>query len=368
MADVKIARIFLRRGDDASRLPTILCEGELGYSTDGERVFVGNDSTEGGISVGSKMFFLSPTSGANPDVAVSTLTAVSADGRAEIGDFAFVPASSYYLSSFNPDYSNNDLITPEYTVGTIYTLSARDGGTGDLTWMYVNSGIPIKNIIIPDNSINGNKIHGGNISGDVTFSGTVTAASLSTNDILVKDLEGTGNRVVFATSAGILSTNPSDNIITSTLYFNKQNLTTNLTYKDNTAAGTVTPLAGDGNWTSLDVSTALTNAGVTLPVTYPKAAIISVYHSQLAPSADRSRYALFSSSAASSYNNQYYVLGRWTVGEDATGGSDTFGWGSVIVVPMNGSNNNIVLQHTLINTNYGGDFTQLAVDLIGIQY
>ena len=37
MAEVKKARIFLRRGTDADRLQTDLCEGELGYSTDGKR-------------------------------------------------------------------------------------------------------------------------------------------------------------------------------------------------------------------------------------------------------------------------------------------------------------------------------------------
>ena len=46
MADIKKARIFLRRGTDASRLGTELCEGELGYSTDGTRVFVGDGSVE----------------------------------------------------------------------------------------------------------------------------------------------------------------------------------------------------------------------------------------------------------------------------------------------------------------------------------
>lgn len=183
MADIKKARIFLRRGTDASRLGTELCEGELGYSTDGTRVFVGDGSTLGGNSLGATVFILPATSGADPDTAVTTLTAASADGRAEVGDFAFIPASSYSLSTFNPHVSGDieDVIsTPAETFGTLYVLSARDSGDGALTWVVANSGIPISHIDIPDNSIAGDKIHGGNISGELTLSDHITALSAVT--------------------------------------------------------------------------------------------------------------------------------------------------------------------------------------------
>lgn len=180
MADIKKARIFLRRGTDASRLGTELCEGELGYSTDGTRVFVGDGSTLGGNSLGATVFILPATSGADPDTAVTTLTAASADGRAEVGDFAFVPASSYSLSAFNEKFTDNDISTPNETFGTLYVLSARDSGDGALTWVVANSGIPISHIDIPDNSIAGDKIHGGDISGELTFSDNITSLSAVT--------------------------------------------------------------------------------------------------------------------------------------------------------------------------------------------
>ena len=66
MAEIKKARIFLRRGTDASRLGTDLCEGELGYSTNGKRVFVGDGSTLGGNSLGTTVFLLPATSATNP--------------------------------------------------------------------------------------------------------------------------------------------------------------------------------------------------------------------------------------------------------------------------------------------------------------
>jgi len=185
MAEIKKARIFLRRGTDASRLGTELCEAELGYSTDGTRVFVGDGSTLGGNSLGTTVFLLPTASAVNPTSdpfsVVSTLTAVSADGRAEIGDMAFVPASTYNVSSFNAhvsgDSSLNVTSTPASTFGTLYVLSARDGGTGSLTWTVANSGIPVSHLDIPDNSIAGDKIHGGDISGELTFSDHVTSLS-----------------------------------------------------------------------------------------------------------------------------------------------------------------------------------------------
>lgn len=167
MADIKKARIFLRRGTDTSRLSTELCEGELGYSTDGIRVFAGDGGTLGGNSLGTKTFFL--TAGSD----VTTLTAVSADGRAEPGDLAFVSASAYHLSAYNSYVTASTTSTPSTAVGAVYALSARDSGTGNLTWVNVNSGIPITYIDIPDDSIPGDKIHGGTISGNVTLVGTI---------------------------------------------------------------------------------------------------------------------------------------------------------------------------------------------------
>lgn len=184
MAEIKKARIFLRRGTDASRLGTDLCEGELGYSTNGKRVFVGDGSTSGGNSLGTTVFLLPATSAtdpvADPFTTVTTLTAVTANGRAEVGDMAFVPASSYSLSSFNNDYGLNTKSTPKSTFGTLYVLSARDGGTGALTWVVANSGIPVSHLDIPDDSISGDRIHGGDISGDLTFSDNIKSLSAVT--------------------------------------------------------------------------------------------------------------------------------------------------------------------------------------------
>jgi len=207
MAEVKKARIFLRRGTDADRLQTDLCEGELGYSTDGKRVFVGDGSTNGGKSLGSSTIFKAE------GFDTTTLTAVSSNGRAEVGDFVFTHAADYNVTTINAAAPTAN-ITPNNSFGTVYSLSAIDSSDGSLTWVPVNSGIPLNHIDIPDNGINGDKIHGGNISGNVTFSGsisasTLTATNVSASNVRVTSLAGTGNRPVIVDSDGDLITSSS---------------------------------------------------------------------------------------------------------------------------------------------------------------
>tara|TARA_R110000824_G_scaffold13836_4_gene59550 strand:+ start:476 stop:1690 length:1215 start_codon:yes stop_codon:yes gene_type:complete len=193
MAEVKKARIFLRRGTDADRLQTDLCEGELGYSTDGTRIFVGDGSTNGGKSLGSSMIF-KPES-----FNTTTLTAVSSDGRAEVGDFVFTHAANYNVTTINAA-ADSAVITPNNSFGTVYTLSAIDPSDGSLTWVPVNSAIPLNHIDIPDNGINGDKIHGGNISGNVTFSNNITAlssVSLSGVAISAENAAGLAGSIIY---------------------------------------------------------------------------------------------------------------------------------------------------------------------------
>lgn len=370
MAEEKKARIFLRRGQDADRLRTLLCQGELGYSTDGERVFVGDGSTLGGLPLSSVHFLAAGTD-------VTTLTAVTgvAGRRAEVGDLAFVVGSDYQVEDINVN-APAATININDSFGTVYALSAHDGD--NLTWVAVNSGIPLTHIDIPLNGLSADQVHGGDFSGDITFSGTVcaaalTATTLSTQGITASDLVGTGTRTVYATSTGQLSTKNAEisdaNIITTTQYFNKQTLTTTLAEVQN--IGSVAPLAGDSNWTELDLSSALSTAGVSLPVNYPKGAIINVYYTSLVPRGDRISFAFYSSHSASSYgtSGNYNLLSRWGVGEDAGGGTDTFFWGNTFFVRLNGSTTKLVVQYTQQNragkTVANGNLT---IDLIGVQY
>lgn len=165
MADAKKARIFIRRGRDADRLQTALCEGELGYSTDGKRVFVGDGTTLGGKPLSSVHF---KSSGFD----ITTLTSVSSEGaKAEVGDFLFVGGSDYQLDSINVNAANTTIDVND-SFGTLYALSADTAG---LTWVAVNSGIPLTHIDIPLDSLSADQIHGGDFSGSISFSGEISA-------------------------------------------------------------------------------------------------------------------------------------------------------------------------------------------------
>jgi hypothetical protein len=56
MPDIKIIKLKLRRGLESQRLLITLDQGEMGYTIDSKRVFVGDGSTVGGIVVGSRAF------------------------------------------------------------------------------------------------------------------------------------------------------------------------------------------------------------------------------------------------------------------------------------------------------------------------
>ena len=123
MAEVKKARLFLRRGTDTDRKTTTLCQGELGYSTDAFRVFVGDGSTTGGKTVGNFVYVSGGSLGTNFH---TNLTTASANGRAHKGDIAIFPAQSYFKAD------GTTSVTPHVSASTVMILTAditADGGS-----------------------------------------------------------------------------------------------------------------------------------------------------------------------------------------------------------------------------------------------
>lgn len=55
MADITIVKLKIRRGTDSQRRSTLLDQGELGYTTDTKRLYVGNGVLSGGLNLGSKI-------------------------------------------------------------------------------------------------------------------------------------------------------------------------------------------------------------------------------------------------------------------------------------------------------------------------
>ena len=86
MPTVDVAKIKLRRGSNTDRKLVILDNGELGYTTDTTRVFVGNGTLKGGNPIGTFNF----NDQARTDLAVQN--------KAEIGDLIFDNYLLYGLS------------------------------------------------------------------------------------------------------------------------------------------------------------------------------------------------------------------------------------------------------------------------------
>lgn len=63
MPDITIIKLKVRRGTDAQRQTVTLEQGEVGYTTDTDRLWIGNGITVGGNTVGTKMFSILGTNG-----------------------------------------------------------------------------------------------------------------------------------------------------------------------------------------------------------------------------------------------------------------------------------------------------------------
>jgi len=206
MAEVKKARLFLRRGTDTDRKTTTLCEGELGYSTDAFRVVVGDGTVVGGRTVGTTVFISggSLAQGFHTRLTDAASYAplapgLQSTGLAMIGDLTVSPAAPYFKAD------GVGISTPSPSATTIMMLTGGNVEFG-YNWVAVNSGIPWGNIHVQTDDIKGDYISGGDISGDVTFSGTVDTPSVTGTDVYVRGLvkAGAGNRSVVVTAGGKL--------------------------------------------------------------------------------------------------------------------------------------------------------------------
>ena len=92
MANIIISKLKVRRGTNTQRQTVVLDQGELGYTIDTKRLFIGNGATYGGEVIGSKI---------HPPISnTSSLTGVIA----EIGDLVNVNGIFYQLIA--TDYTN----------------------------------------------------------------------------------------------------------------------------------------------------------------------------------------------------------------------------------------------------------------------
>ena len=85
--DIEIVKLKIRRGTDSQRQAVTLEQGELGYTTDTKRVFVGDGATPGGNIIGNI---------AHPPITVGSRTLLS---NATIGDLVYDNNFLYQLTA-----------------------------------------------------------------------------------------------------------------------------------------------------------------------------------------------------------------------------------------------------------------------------
>ena len=154
-----LLKLLVRRGSNSDRQNIVLSQGEIGYTTDTKRLFVGDGQTQGGVIIGNKYI------GASTDV--TTIT------NPLTGDFAF-------------DSDNNNLVV--FDGGANIEANWRNVGG-----VYTNSNNTIT--ISGANSIAVGTLSAGNFSTDALGSSMqlddnnrvdINATSISTNSITPK--------------------------------------------------------------------------------------------------------------------------------------------------------------------------------------
>lgn len=171
MATIKIVKFKVRRGTDAQRRVSRLDQGELGFTTDTKRLFVGNGVISGGYAAGSKVH--------PPLTNVSSLVNLNA----EIGDLAFANNLFYQLTA-----SSYDTLSSWANVGPrINTVFFEYDGTNTISLK--DAGISADKLN-PSNITGGLVIDGGNLKLDLNTSQfAISGNKLTLNDSVVTEDE-----------------------------------------------------------------------------------------------------------------------------------------------------------------------------------
>jgi microcystin-dependent protein len=125
-----LLKLLVRRGDDADRQNITLSEGELGYTTDSKRLYIGDGSTQGGVITGNKFLgsvadHTSLVGGAVGDIAYNTTN-----------NILYVKTATDWNKIAQIFVAANDSIIVNDTLGTISvgTLSSQHlSGSNELT-------------------------------------------------------------------------------------------------------------------------------------------------------------------------------------------------------------------------------------------
>ena len=98
-----LLKLLVRRGTDADRQSVVLAEGELGYTTDTKKLFVGDGSTPGGIAIGGGVM------GSGGGRFIASTTDITTLNTAVFGDIAYDTDNKklYTLTGGSPSVFGN---------------------------------------------------------------------------------------------------------------------------------------------------------------------------------------------------------------------------------------------------------------------
>jgi hypothetical protein len=135
-----LLKLLVRRGMDADRQKIVLSEGELGYTTDTNRLYVGDGQTTGGILVGGNKFLGSV-------VNVTTLAG------AAVNDIAYSSNTDklyYFKGGDYTDISNWEVVGGTYEPGnnTITIGSTNDITVGTISATNITRDLVSDNIVL----------------------------------------------------------------------------------------------------------------------------------------------------------------------------------------------------------------------------
>ena len=139
MPDISIVKLKVRRGSDDQRRRVVLDQGELGFTTDTKRMFVGDGSLSGGNVVGSKNF-----GKFNLESGLGTVVG------AQIGDIGYANSKLYALTASSYDsllngwsyigsVPDNDNI--EFTASNTLTIKQSSLDADDLAESFFGAGL-----------------------------------------------------------------------------------------------------------------------------------------------------------------------------------------------------------------------------------
>ena len=281
ITDNTIVRSLIRKGDNTTRLRVTLLSGELGYTTDTKRLFVGDGSTAGGVISGNK-FLGSASEGAGVaslnvqpgDLVVNNgnLYARNVDGSGDpvlfdgdnagytkVGNTANIDGNGLQIDSDNNlnvlvdnatieiDSSSEELKVKEVPLNKLETGAANSIVANGNATVNSPSYIPVN-----DSSVLG-KLDSADGLSSITFNDVISNANSPTlnGTVTVTDLAGTGSRVVSANASGELTTGAAGifNFLDTPIdvYNPLNNRQSTAWYTTWISGGTLTPIASKPN-------------------------------------------------------------------------------------------------------------------------